>query len=1097
MAFPVDPVDLHIDLHYDGSWNQVPNEDTRTGEATSGGVAITRGASDEASQAQPGAMRLSLNNRDGKYSPRNPLSPLFGKIGRNTPLRVSVGTKHPGEADSDTTASTSHVAPSVTATKDGLLIAAWLADDVVNYTLPGSMSAGAPETDGDLSTMATAVEAVASGATGARTATASASAAWAATSAVAHGDSVAVEETLSGVGTTAVASDVTLTTSATTEAGWWLVAVQAWAWFVQDTERDMPIVPYGSGAGWIPLTDTGTVVDSINLFAWRIRVSARRVNIAGEQEVLFPGMETTNLDNHAHLLVLSGVDNWSVRFSGEASSWPPRWEVSENDVWMPVEVAGILRRLDAGAKTLQSPLRREIERTGVPLLEGIDQNSVLFPVAYWPLEDDADSDRAASALDGGDSMKISGGTLVIAFAERDDVAAGTKPLPDLLESTARLTGNVPHANNHPNDPSDEYEWVIGFLVAFEGTALWPAIEVGLGGGPFNRLRLEFSSQLELIGIDENSVETSIGTAAEDLSDGVPRWFQLSAVAGAGTVSYRWQLDASGTVTSFGSAAGITAGPVTSIVVRSRTSGTSATIGHVAMWPSSNAAVDSSVFAAVDGHTSETAGRRLERLLDEEGIAFSPVGDLDDTVAMGPQAIDTLLANVGHCADVDLGILCEMREDLGLCYRTRVSLYSQAATLTLDYDIGDVPPLEPTEDDQRLTNDVTASRPDGSSARVTKSTGSLSTQDPPDGVGVYDSAVTVHVQSDGQLENQAGWRVHLGTVDEARWPAIMVDLAISALQDAAMAADGGDVLTIDNLPEWFPPEQVNQLLLGHSETIDAFVHEIVFNGAPDSPFTVGVWAAEGITPDPDAASRWNTDQSETAAAFVAGTDTIMSVATTQGPLWTHDPGDFPFDIASSGAVLKVHAVGEILNSNPFMLDGVTGWYGFNATIEASTAVVRAGYASALVTPDGVSGFCSINHGDRASVTAGNQYLAVGWVNSAAGWPEFRAAVDWYNGGSFLSSSLGSVVAAPAGAWTVLFAEVTAVASATQAEVRVFQGDNPSASDTWHTTAIMLIPVSTFDASPQTFTVDQTPVNGVNKLIPSGSELELSQLMIWAL
>ncbi|MGH9249768.1 MAG: hypothetical protein ACRD0W_09680, partial [Acidimicrobiales bacterium] len=55
-------------------------------------IAITRGRADESSQMQTSRCALTLNNRDGRYSPRNPTGPYFQKIGRNTPLRVSVGS---------------------------------------------------------------------------------------------------------------------------------------------------------------------------------------------------------------------------------------------------------------------------------------------------------------------------------------------------------------------------------------------------------------------------------------------------------------------------------------------------------------------------------------------------------------------------------------------------------------------------------------------------------------------------------------------------------------------------------------------------------------------------------------------------------------------------------------------------------------------------------------------------------------------------------------------------------------------------------------------------------------------------------------------
>lgn len=53
-------------------------------------VTVSRGKSDEQSQAGPQRMTFTLDNRDGKYSPRNPLSVLHGKIGRNTPVRCKI-----------------------------------------------------------------------------------------------------------------------------------------------------------------------------------------------------------------------------------------------------------------------------------------------------------------------------------------------------------------------------------------------------------------------------------------------------------------------------------------------------------------------------------------------------------------------------------------------------------------------------------------------------------------------------------------------------------------------------------------------------------------------------------------------------------------------------------------------------------------------------------------------------------------------------------------------------------------------------------------------------------------------------------------------
>jgi hypothetical protein len=66
---------------------------------------------------------------------------------------------------------------------------------------------------------------------------------------------------------------------------------------------------------------------------------------------------------------------------------------------------------------------------------------------------------------------------------------------------------------------------------------------------------------------------------------------------------------------------------------------------------------------------------------------------------------------------------------------------------------------------------------------------LSVQAPPAGVGRYDEQVTINPRYDALLPDQAAWRLHLGTVDEARYPVISLNLAkLSAEAEAALVAD---------------------------------------------------------------------------------------------------------------------------------------------------------------------------------------------------------------------------------------------------------------------------------------------------------------------
>lgn len=75
--------DVDTELFYSGGW--------QSAEAyTRDGMTISRGLADETLEAQPGAASLTLDNRDGSKNPNNPVSPLYGLVGRNTPLRVAV-----------------------------------------------------------------------------------------------------------------------------------------------------------------------------------------------------------------------------------------------------------------------------------------------------------------------------------------------------------------------------------------------------------------------------------------------------------------------------------------------------------------------------------------------------------------------------------------------------------------------------------------------------------------------------------------------------------------------------------------------------------------------------------------------------------------------------------------------------------------------------------------------------------------------------------------------------------------------------------------------------------------------------------------------
>src|SRR5690606_28610104 len=250
--------------------------------------------------------------------------------------------------------------------------------------------------------------------------------------------------------------------------------------------------------------------------------------------------------------------------------------------------------------------------------------------------------------------------------------------------------------------------------------------------------------------------------------------------------------------------------------------------------------------AIAAWNAEQPIDRMVRLCADEEVGFYPVTDaaLTTTTTMGDQLDKSLLDLLQEAADTDGGILYEPRDFLGFGYRPRRSMYNQSPALTLscaNHELNEA--LQPVDDDQRTRNYVTVKRVAGSSVRVEQTTGPMSTQDPPEGVGRYSTSIDLSLEHDGQLIDQAGWRLHLGTVDEARYPKVKIHLAHPAfaadpsLTDAALAVDVGDRIVITDPSADLPPDDISLLAIGYSEVLDQFEHVITYVCQPESPWHV--------------------------------------------------------------------------------------------------------------------------------------------------------------------------------------------------------------------------------------------------------------------
>lgn len=304
-------------------------------------------------------------------------------------------------------------------------------------------------------------------------------------------------------------------------------------------------------------------------------------------------------------------------------------------------------------------------------------------------------------------------------------------------------------------------------------------------------------------------------------------------------------------------------------------------------------------------------------------------------------------------------------------------------LALDYARGQTfEPLEPTDDDQHLANDVTVQRRDGGEAQQEDITGPLGVNT----VGRYSTSDTVNVRADDELDNQAGWRLHLGTVDEARYPTIaqhLTNTRMEPLQRDIAAQDVGDAITIANPPPWLPPEPIQAVVEGYDEELSTHDWRIEYNASPASIWRVGV-----------AAPRL------------------------------------------------------VLNSNHSFESGIHGWEGLNASLTHTREQARRGTGSMLQTPNGVSTVARAHTtvADSPRVFAGVEYTFSAWLMSPTG-HDVDMTVQWFDeAGSQLGFPyIVPATPLPAGVWTLVSGSAVAPEGAYRLSWYINQRPLPAATD----------------------------------------------------
>ncbi|AYF29316.1 hypothetical protein CSH63_17960 [Micromonospora tulbaghiae] len=566
--------------------------------------------------------------------------------------------------------------------------------------------------------------------------------------------------------------------------------------------------------------------------------------------------------------------NYAVRverFTGTADEWKPTYTPTregecESDV--QIIASGLIRRLGQGDAPIRSALYRAISATS--------------PLAYWALEDGPDSARAATAVLGGADLALVKGA--VKFGQTDG-PAGSERLPD-FSSGGTMQGTVPPA-------STQTVWRVEFVTLFRTftPGSFGAVLDIFTGGSMDFWQIDAAQAAEG-GLYVQYVTKAGATATSPYSnirvdDKAWHHIRVDAVQSGGNIVLTVRLDGATVITW--SVAG-TMGAVWKVVVNptGATTETVPSLGHLAVWAPYAGATDT--VAAARGYVGELAAARVQRLCGEERIAVTVTSAGGEP--LGPQPVGPFLELLQDIEETDLGVLSE--QGWGLGYRPREDRYNAPVAMTIDladYQVDrGATPLTATLDDQGVTNEVTATRPGGSSATAAD----LADQRH----GRYQIEVDKNTAGDWVLADHAAWLVRLGTWRYLRETSFPIDLLRNPhLIDAWLSCGvGSRILRIN------PPAQhgdpLDRLVEGWSETLGVQTWLVQVTPSPAAPWDVGVVGA----------SREGADGTILNAAVATASQASFDLKSTasNGP-WTTDPADFPLRVQVGGEVMELSSI----------------------------------------------------------------------------------------------------------------------------------------------------------------------------------------------
>lgn len=568
-----------------------------------------------------------------------------------------------------------------------------------------------------------------------------------------------------------------------------------------------------------------------------------------------------------------------IRCHAEAAIFTPQTEPGKKDK-TALRADGILARIASWTEPLRSPMYRAISRRSTS-------------IGHWPMEEGREATALSNTVAGGQA----GTAIGMQFGDDGPDGATAAAQFTNADNTSRIGGNFATASTTAG-------WQIAWSTKLPAVPASITYQQVLSWKTSNGYRWtvdvnQDTYRFRVTDGDGALLEETITLHSPGF--GPPNeWitFRMKASASGGTVSAEFAWYRQGQSTNYGITGTFTGtvGRLLSWTMNGNAYMLDALVSHVfGVTGVTDDLLTDAARNAFNGHVGEVAGERYFRLLEEEGIFPSLVGDTADTMPMGRQVAGTLSAQLQEIADTDRALIYDARFSQVPEMRTRVDMYRQTAVaFTWPDDIA--PPFSERYDYVGVANRVTASQRDGGEATAALESGPMSVQPAPDGIGEKRGGVDVNVADEAVLPDIAGWELANGTLPGARFPQVTINLdARPDLEAKVEDVNLGDRITIDG----FRFDQLDLIVIGIEETVRQKSRRVTFTCVPGSVFAqVGEYDDSAQRYD-SASTTLKTDVTSSATALTFRTADIND-------LWSTT--EEPYDVVIAGERIRVTSMG---------------------------------------------------------------------------------------------------------------------------------------------------------------------------------------------